>query len=44
MEKALNKKSGVGEFVKALIVSIIFTLLLVLVFAVIVRFCSIDAK
>ena len=44
MEKTLSKKSGAREFVKALIVSIIFTLLSVLVFAVIIRFCSIDAK
>ena len=45
MEKSLNgKRGGVWEFVKALIVAVILTMLLVLIFAVIVRFCSVETE
>lgn len=44
MEKTLKKSGSIWEFVKALIVSVIITLLLVLLFAVIIRFCSIDTS
>lgn len=44
MGKTINKNSCVWEFLKAMTVSIIFTLLSVLVFAVVVRFCSVDSK
>lgn len=44
MGKTINRNSCVWEFLKAMTVSIIFTLLSVLVFAVVVRFCSVDSK
>lgn len=44
MEKTIKNSGSVWEFIKALIVAVIITLLLVLIFAVIIRFCSIDTS
>ncbi len=44
MEKSLKRTSAAWEFVKTLIIAIIFTMLLVLIFAIIVRFCSVESK
>ena len=44
MEKSLKRTSAALEFVKTLIIAIIFTMLLVLIFAIIVRFCSVESK
>lgn len=42
MEKTIKSSGSAWEFIKALIVAIIVTLLSVLIFAVVIRFCSID--
>ena len=44
MEKTIKNTGSVWEFVKALIVSVILTLLMVLIFAAVIRFLSIDTK
>lgn len=44
MEKTIKNAGSVWEFVKALIVSVILTLLMVLIFAAVIRFLSIDTK
>ena len=42
MEKTIKNGGSVWEFVKALIVAIIFTLLMVLIFAAVIRFLSVE--
>lgn len=42
MEKTIKNGGSVWEFAKALIVAIIFTLLMVLIFAAVIRFLSVE--
>ena len=42
MEKTIKNSGSVWEFAKALIVAIIFTLLMVLIFAAVIRFLSVE--
>ena len=42
MEKTIKNSGSVWEFAKALIVVIIFTLLMVLIFAAVIRFLSVE--
>lgn len=44
MEKAIKGGGAVWEYVKGLIVAIIFTLLFVLLFAILIKFCNINSK